>query len=380
MFTKISSFKNLLTGYFKARRRKRHKRRLQKIEVDFEHRLINIQRYLQTNSYRPGAYHRFLVYEPKMRQVSAPAFIDRIVHQALFLVVEPLFESQFIENTFACRKGKGTHFGMRQIALCLQLQAKIYPVFYALKCDIKSYFASIDHQVLFSLLSQTISCPKTLVLLKIIIDSYEDSPGCGIPIGNLTSQLFANVYLHPLDIYVTKVLKEPNYFRYMDDFVILSQNLDYLLELRQKIRMFLQKELKLNLHPKKANIFRADRGLDFLGYLIKPEGISLRKKTLRRFKRRHKKRLLRLNRFKKELKIIKQTPQLSLFDDSIKDKQIIISLEDKITCLQTKLRSSRASLKGFLRYSNYQRLDSGGVKVGGIVIPKIFPIRKKKIK
>jgi hypothetical protein len=212
-------------------------------------------------------------------------------------------------------------------------------------------------------------------LLKIIINSYQDSPGKGIPIGNLTSQLFANIYLHRLDIFVIKELKEEHYFRYMDDFVILSPDKTYLIQLREKIRTFLQSNLELTLHPLKANIFRADWGLDFIGYMIKPTGITIRKKTLRRYKKRHKKRLKQLREYK-HLKEIQGLTQLSLFEvRQENDSQAEQSVE-KIKALKTKIRASRNSLKGFLRYSKYERLKTGGVEVNGIVIPKIFPKKK----
>lgn len=367
MFLKITSFKNLLTAYRKTRKRKRYRRKLQKFELNFEDRLIDIQKRLKTGRYRPKQYHQFLVYEPKLRQVSAPAFIDRVVHHAIINIIEPLFDHQFISNTFACRKKKGTHACMLQTAKCYQRLIKKCPILYVLKCDIKSYFASINHFILIKFLTQTISCPKTLNLLKTIINSYEDLPDCGIPIGNLTSQLFANIYLHPLDLYVTKTINEKNYCRYMDDFLILSPNKDYLICLRKKIQKFLQRNLNLRLHPRKANIFRGDRGLDFVGYFIKPDSITLRKKTLRHYKKRHKKRL-------KQLREIQMTAQLPLFKKHHQSPQEDESqqLEEKIQALKTKLRASRNSFKGFLQYSEYKKLKSGGVNVNGIIIPKIF--------
>jgi len=401
VFLKITSFKNLLTAYRKTRKRKRFRRKLQKFELNLEDRLIDVQKKLKTGSYRPKQYHQFLVYEPKLRQVSAPAFIDRVVHHAIINIIEPLFDRQFISNTFACRKKKGTHACMLQTAKCYQRLIKKCPILYVLKCDIKSYFASINHFILIKFLTQTITCPKTLNLLKTIINSYEDILDCGIPIGNLTSQLFANIYLHPLDLYVTKTINEKNYCRYMDDFIILSRNKDYLICLRKKIQKFLHRNLNLQLHPRKANIFRGDRGLDFVGYFIKPDNITLRKKTLRHYKKRHKKRLKQLQNYKKQLREIQMTSQLPLFKKHHQafgsthrstptgvDIRSIVGadpcvrpqsdpcaalLEEKIQALKTKLRASRNSFKGFLQYSEYKKLKSGGVNVSGIIIPKIFP-------
>jgi len=376
MYDKILSFPNLLQAYYKARRNKRYRRRLQKMEMDFENRLLTISASLKDQTYKPKKYHKFVVFEPKMRQISAPAFIDRIIHHAIMTIIEPLFETQFIPNSFACRKDKGTHFGMLKIARCYKIFAKKYPIFYALKCDIKQYFASIDHQILFKLLAQTLTCPKTLQLLKSIIESYEDLPGKGIPIGNLTSQLFANVYLHKLDLYIQNDLREQNYFRYMDDFIIFSQDKEYLIMLRSEIGDFLKEHLGLSLHPKKANVLRADRGLDFLGYFIKADVTVLRKKTLRRYKKRHKRRLKLLAGYKKDLKKQNESLQLSIFSDSSENEQAVF-LKEEIEGLKHKLRSSRNSLKGFLNYSKYRKLPTGGVEVNGIIIPNIFSRKKK---
>jgi len=380
VFKQITSFKNLLQSYYKARTNKRSRRKLQKIELDFEDRLINIRKQLKSGLYKPKQYHQFLVYEPKLRQISAPALIDRIVQHAVINVIGPVFDCQFILHTFACRKGKGAHLCLRQTSACYKKIAQKHAIFYALKCDIKSYFANIDHLVLISFLNQSISCQKTLRLLTTIINSYQDSPGKGIPIGNLTSQLFANIYLHPLDIFVTQKFQEKNYFRYMDDFVILSPDKKYLIELRDKIKSFLKENLKLQLHPRKSNIFRADRGLDFVGYMIKPTVMSMRKKTLRRYKKRHKKRLKQLKKYKKRLKEIQNCSQLALFTDTQNEQRNnnpqIEHLEEKIKTLKTKLRASRNSFKGFLQYSEHKRLKTGGVEVSGIIIPKIFPKKK----
>ncbi|MDP3988135.1 MAG: RNA-directed DNA polymerase [Candidatus Levybacteria bacterium] len=379
MYDRIASFPNLLKAYYKARRHKRYRRRLQRMEVDFENRLLIISSSLKNQTYKPKKYHRFVVFEPKMRQISAPAFIDRIIHHAIINIIEPLFEVQFIPTSFACRKNKGTHFGMLKVADCHKTFVDKYPIFYVLKCDIKQYFASIDHQILFQLLSQTLTCPKTLQLLKIIIESYEDSPGKGIPIGNLTSQLFANVYLHQLDLYTQNVLREPNYFRYMDDFIIFSSDKEYLKKLRFQIEDFLKENLELSLHPKKANILRADKGLDFLGYFIKKDVTLLRRKTLRRYKKRHKRRLKLLKAYKKKLKKQGDSLQLSLFSEKLGEDEQTIYLNEKIEGLKHKLRSSRNSLKGFLNYSEHKKLSTGGVEVNKIIVPNIFSKKKKKL-
>ena len=384
MFDEISSFKNLLRAYYLSRRNKRSRRNLQKIEVRFEDHIINIRSKLKSGAYKPKQYHQFLVYEPKMRQVSAPAFLDRIVHHAILNVVEPMFDAHFIPTCFACRKGRGTHHGMVETAKCFKQMANKHTIFYVLKCDIRKYFSSINHEILYSALAARITCSRTLKLLRVIIDSYCDTPETGIPIGNLTSQLFANIYLHPLDIYITKSLVEPNYFRYMDDFLVLSPDKEYLKNLRHKMEMFLKSTLALDLHPRKANIFRADCGLDFIGFMIKKDVRYMRKNTLRRYKKRHKKRIRALKYYKQKLKRIGENTQLSLFSQERREytQQELQRMEyykDKIDHMLEKLRASRNSIKGFLKYSAFEKLKTGGVKVNGIIIPQIFP-RKSTVK
>jgi retron-type reverse transcriptase len=374
VYYQILTFKNLLKSYYQARANKRIRRNLQKLEFHFEDMLIDLKDDLEKCCYKPKTYHQFLVHEPKLRQISAPAFRDRIVQHAIVNVLEPVFDKQFISTSFACRKGKGSHHCLEAAAACYAKLAQNNPIFYVLKCDIKSYFASINHTVLIKLLSESIGCQKTMNLLTTIIDSYHDQPNKGIPIGNLTSQLFANIYLHPLDLFITQTLKIPNYFRYMDDFLIISAEKSLLLNLRNKIKSFLTNELDPNLHPKKSNIYRADRGLDFVGYMITPNGVTMRKKTVRRYKKRHKRRLIQLKTLKQKLKQSNASTQPSLFADFVPQNQEQIQrLQDRIETLQQKLRTSRNSFKGFLKYSQYKRLKTGGVEIAGIVVPNIFP-------
>jgi len=374
MYNSIINFQNLLRAYKRTRCRKRYKRTPQRYEFRYETKLLSLQKKLKERVYKPRPYHKFIVFEPKRRQVSAPHFEDRIVHHAIMNLIEPIFRKTFIKNSFACQKAKGHHQGIKTLQSVYQNFCLKNPNFYALKCDIKSYFASVDHQILSRLLEKQIHCPETLSFLQSIINSYEDSPGKGIPIGNLTSQLFANIYLHPLDIFITQNLKEPNYFRYMDDFLVLSHNKEYLKELRNKIKVFLEKNLKLQPHPRKSNIFRADFGLDFVGYVIYPDKTILRKKAIRRYKKRHKKRLKKLKQLRKGLVRRNDNYQLSLLknNDLAKEKEEKEELEEKIQVLERKIFASTNSFKGILKYSKYSKLKGGGVLVSTMKIPNIF--------
>lgn len=346
MFSQIISYENFLKAYFKTRKCRRFKPNFQRMEINYESVLSQLQWKLKNHLYYPKPYTKFIVFEPKKRKVAAPNCQDRIVHHAIINIIEPLFEKIFINRSYACRKDKGGFAVRSELATVYQKIFQKHPKFYALKCDIKSYFASIDHQILILLLKRTIKCQETINLLKKVINSYQEMPNVGIPIGNLTSQLFANIYLHPLDTFVTKMVGDKNYFRYMDDFLILSPDKDYLINLRVLIKGFLKYNLRLDYHPKKNNIFRADKGVDFVGYLFKPNSITLRKKTIRKFKKRHKRRL----------KLLKQL---------INQNQ----LEDTQT-LQKKLLSSKNSLRGFLKGTDYQVTSNGPIKINGITMPK----------
>lgn len=347
MFDQIIDYQNLLQAYFLTRKCRRFKTNFQKIELNYELILSQIQWRLKNNFYQPKPYHRFLVFEPKKRRVSAPHLYDRIVHHAIINIIEPVFESVFIPNSYACRKNKGATSNRTELVNSYQKIAQNHQKFYAYKTDIKSYFSSINHDILLTLLHQNLTCPRTLSLLKTIINSYQETPQTGIPIGNLTSQLFANLYLHPLDIFITQKIGEANYFRYMDDFVILSPDKDYLLNLRYLISGFLKYFLKLELHPRKNNIFRADTGLDFVGFLIKPNSVTLRKKTLRRHKRHYQHRL----------KLIKKLHQQNN--------------QEKVKAIQTKIKSSGHSFRGFLKDTDYQETPRH-YKINGLIMPKEF--------
>lgn len=233
--------------------------------------------------YQPGAYEPFIVHDPKRRQIHKASVRDRLVHQAVVNVIEPLFEPRFIHDSFSCRKGKGTHAGVARLRYFLRKSSRnnSRPAF-VLKCDILQFFASVDHAELLDLLSIYVSGKATLNLLAEIINSFSATPGKGIPLGNLTSQLFANVYMHEFDFFMKHHLREKYYARYCDDFVIVSDSRQHLLNLTQLIANFLEERLKLTVHPNKITIRKYIAGIDFLGYVILPHHIRLRTKTKKR--------------------------------------------------------------------------------------------------
>lgn len=294
LFTKICSFENLYLAYLKARKYKRYKSYVLEFSFNLENNLLTLQRDLMDGTYRHNGYQKFIVYDSKKRIIKAPSFRDRVVHHALCNIIEPIFDRGFIYDSYACRRKKGTHRAVKRLGYFLQsLSAKLQkkaeehktrPRIYCLKCDISKYFESIDHEILFYLLQKKIGDQEVLILLKKIIDSTPG--GKGIPIGNLTSQLFANIYLNELDQFIKHRLRIEYYIRYVDDFLILDFYKPKLRQTKELIRNFLQEKLKLELHPVKARLFPIDKGIDFLGYTVFNHYKLLRKSTVKRFIKR----------------------------------------------------------------------------------------------
>lgn len=297
MYEEIISFENLFLAANEAKRNKTLKLPIMRYFANLEENLINTHNHLVWHSYQPKPHRKFFVYEPKKRLISAPPFDDRVVHHAIHRVIEPLIDKRFIFDSYACRKGKGTHAGADRAQKFIRIAKRNHGRVYALKADISKYFDSIDHSVLKSIISTHLSCLKTKQLLGLIIDSAETQcKGRGVPIGNLTSQLFANMYLNELDKFVKHELRERFYIRYMDDFVIIHHDKQHLQKLRAIIEDFLWDVLKLKTNHK-TQVFpissSSGRALDFLGYRIYATHRLLRKCTAKKFK--HKvKRLRRL--------------------------------------------------------------------------------------
>lgn len=301
LFEKICTFENLHLAYLKARKCKRYRSEILKFSYDMEENLLNLQEELLCQTYQHGGYREFIVCDSKKRLIKAAPFRDRVVHHALCNIIEPIFEKGFIYDSYACRNGKGTHKAIKRLEKFWRT-AEVFAGggidLFCLQCDVSKYFDSIDHKILLAIVKRKIIDSKTLWLTEEIINSnyskkvFEnlfDFKLTGIPIGNLTSQLFANIYLNELDRFLKHKLREKFYIRYMDDFLILSHDKRKLHILKQTIKEFLTKELALTLHPKKANIFPVKTGIDFLGYRIFKNYRLLRKSTIKRFTKRMKK-------------------------------------------------------------------------------------------
>jgi retron-type reverse transcriptase len=245
----------------KARKNKRYKKEVLEFSANLEENLIELHNELIWQSYKPGRYREFYVYDPKIRLILSLPFKDRVIHQALCNVIDPIFERTFIADSFACRKGKGTLAGVKRNEDFLLNELSKHKKVYCLKMDIRKYFYSIDHEALKKLIRKKIRCKRTLGLIDVIIDST-GSPG--IPVGNLTSQLFANIYLNQIDHFIKEELKAKHYVRYMDDMIILNGNKAQLWQLLNEVRQHL-KTLHLELNEKTA-VFNSTKGIDFLGY------------------------------------------------------------------------------------------------------------------
>ena len=252
--------------------------------ADFQKNLaqnINILHHqLFSGNYEHSGYQMFKICDPKQRTIHKATVTDRLVHQAIVSAVEPVFEKQFIYDSYSCRIGKGTHAGVQRLNLFLRrVSCNNTQKVYVLKCDVRQFFASIDHKILIDLIQKRVDDERTLNLLKMIIESHGEENSKGIPLGNVTSQLFANIYLHELDWYIKQQLKIKHYIRYCDDFVIVSTDKIYLQSLIEPIRLFLDNKLKLELHPNKISIRSWSQGIDFLGYVSRPHCITIRTKT-----------------------------------------------------------------------------------------------------
>ena len=241
---------------------------------------------LLTKTYCHGSYKPFYVYDPKLRHIHKASVRDRVVHQAVFRILYPIFDKTFIFDSYSCRVAKGTHAAIRRLETFTLRANRNYtsPLFY-LKCDIKKYFTNIDHCILLALIQRKITDQNTLWLIKEILFSFAKRSGKGLPLGNVTSQLFANIYLNELDYFVKHELRRRYYIRYCDDFIILNQSEDYLRELILVISNFLESKLHISLHPHKIIVRKFRRGIDFLGYVTLPYYRVVRTKTKRRMLR-----------------------------------------------------------------------------------------------
>ena len=278
LWSQVTAWENLLLAAQKARRGKRSRPAVADFQLHLERELLSLRAALEDGSYRPGAYRLFTLYERKPRLIAAAPFRDRVVHHALLNVIEAPLDRRFIHDSYACRQGKGVHAAVERY----QHFARRFD--YVLKLDIASYFASIDHALLRAMLARRIKDARVLALAGTILEHGPPGPPsarffadedlvdlagrrCGIPIGNLTSQFFANLYLDGFDHWVMETLKAPGYIRYVDDLFLFSSDRTALRHWQQQIATQLA-ALRLRYHPRKVELRRCTERVDVLGYQI----------------------------------------------------------------------------------------------------------------
>jgi retron-type reverse transcriptase len=273
----------LARAHVRARRGKRRKGEVLELEQDKNAYLFMIMDALRSGTYQPSAYREFWVYDPKKRLILALPYMDRVIHQwYVEEFIKPYFVPRFIDNSYACIPGRGTHAAIFKVQKMLRAMWRQYPKgFYIMKMDISKFFNSVDRNLMFEILRRVITDPKLLNLTKIILS--DGNKHDGLPIGNYTSQYFANIYLNELDQFVKRQLKVHYYVRYMDDFVILTQDKAEALRLFGEIELFLAKNLHLKLNPK-SNYYPAKLGVDFAGARIFRDYRILRKRSKSKLK------------------------------------------------------------------------------------------------
>ncbi len=296
LWGKVVSWDNLLASALAAAGGKKSRADVAQFLFRLEPNLCELQRELQSGGYRPGGYRTFWIRDPKARLISAAPFRDRVVHHALTRVLEEVFEPRFMPNSFASRKGFGQHQALRKA------HAAVGEYRYVLKCDIRKYFPSIDHEILKEFLARVVKCKPTLDLAARIIDGSNEQeevislfPGDtlfapferrrGLPIGNQTSQFFANVYLNVLDHFVMRELRPALYLRYVDDFVLFGNDKAELTSQRRQVELLLG-QLRLNLNGGKSRVYRCGDGVSFLGWRLFPGQMRLKRRNVVHFRRR----------------------------------------------------------------------------------------------
>lgn len=289
MFHDVSSLTNLFDAWNEFKKGKRKKKDVAYFELHLEENIFNLHKELRNKIYKHNPYEDFYVCDPKRRHIHKASIRDRVMHQALFRILYKVFDKYFIYDSYSSRNDKGTHKGVTRLNIAIRKVSKNWKkTIWVLKCDVRKFFDSIDHKILRELIVQKVKEEDIFWLIDIIFASFEKEKGKGLPLGNVTSQLFANIYLNELDQFAKHILKVKHYFRYCDDFVIVHEDKIFLENAIGKIREFLKENLQLELHPNKVEIRKASQGIDFLGYVILPHAIILRTKTKKRISRKIK--------------------------------------------------------------------------------------------
>ncbi len=288
LYSRICDMENLEAAYKYVRLGKRYDKEVLRFGYYTLENVIQLHNELTWKTYRIGQYREFIIKDPKERLIQYLPLRDRIVQQALHQVIEPIFDMGFIDDSYACRKGKGTHRAMYRLRYFLNAAQARWPgkEIYYLHCDIRKYFPHIDHDILYNLVCRKIKCPDTLKLVRAIIDSSTSDPG--LPIGSLFSQLSANIYLNVLDQFVKHDLHERYYLRYMDNFIVIHHDKKHLQAVKEEFRGLLANRLRLELNPKGTMINKAASGIEFVGYRVYADRVKIKKASIKRMKKRLK--------------------------------------------------------------------------------------------
>lgn len=279
LFPELCSFRNLHSAWCKTRRGSRKTYESATFSYHLETELLRLQAQLIAGDWAPEPFRYFEIHDPKQRTIAVASFRDRVMHHALVNVLEPIWERRFIADSYATRKGKGVHAAAQRAQHILRQQE------WFLKSDVEKFFDSINHDILLELLARTIKDKQVMAIAEKII-RHGSATGVGLPIGNRTSQFFANVYLHPFDLWLKQEKRLQNYVRYMDDFVLFHADKQVLKDLLRETEHFLQERLQLSLKPTATFLNNRQNGLSFLGLRIFPNLIRIRNESLRRITRR----------------------------------------------------------------------------------------------
>ena len=283
----ITSCENLLASWKEFRRNKRSKQDVLEFQSHLMHNILSLHRDLVTEQYTHGPYHPFSINDPKPRNIHKATVRDRLLHHAIYRKLYPFFDRTFIADSYSCREGKGTHRALDTFRTYARKVSKNHTrTCWVLKCDIRKFFASIHHETLYCILRRSIPDKRILWLIERVVGSFHVVPGVGLPLGNLTSQLFVNIYMNEFDQWAKHTLKTKYYIRYADDFVLMSHDKAHLQTMLSRFDRFLHEQLKLTLHPDKVFIKTFASGVEFLGWVHFPEHRVLRTSTKRRMLRR----------------------------------------------------------------------------------------------
>ena len=284
LFEDLVSLKHMYDAFRRAFRGAGRTGEACRFHFHLERELLALMKELKTGTYRPARYRYFKIFDPKERTISVAAFRDRVVHHALVGVLEPFLDPGFIYDSYATRKGKGTHSAIRRA------QGWLKKNYWYLKIDVNKYFDSVDHEILSNLIRKKVKDGKVLDLVRVILRNSDHSRGLahgkGLPIGNMTSQFFANVYLDALDHFVKDRMGVRYYLRYMDDMVFFSGSRKYLKNVLKEVEAFLDGRLGLSLNPGATFLNSRMNGLPFLGFRVFPDLIRVKKENLKRIKKK----------------------------------------------------------------------------------------------